>query len=141
MRIKEMVYDGSGNTEVLYQESSGGYGLAVVNTRGSHPCGYITFPGIEKLKSYDDIFLGNDEEDFDVHGGFTYLGGLSKIGLKGVWLGWDYAHLGDWCQGVPPYADVFNHSNDTKYTTEDVAAEARVALRLIQEGKYELIAD
>jgi hypothetical protein len=136
MKMKEMIYSGNGKTEVLYLEESGDYGIAVVNTHGSHPCAYIKFPGIDDLESYDDIWIGDDEDYCDPHGGFTFLGNLDNIGLKGRWLGWDYAHLGDWHQGMPPEIDAFDHRDDKKYTTEEVAADARAALMFIEQGRY-----
>lgn len=138
--MKEMIYSGNGNTELLHVEwNDHGQALAVVNVKGSHPCGYIQFPGIEELKSYDDLWIEdeNDEDDFfDIHGGWTFLGSLEHLGLPGIWIGWDYAHFGDWTQSMPPEQDVFRHENETKHTTEEIVETARKALDFISKGLY-----
>lgn len=135
--MKEMIYSGNGRTELLYVEwNTFGKALAVVNVRGSHPCGYIQFPGIEDLESYDDLWIGTDDEYVDIHGGFTFLGSLEHLGLPGIWIGWDYAHCGDWTQTMPPEQDVFSHDDETKYTTEEIVETARKALDFIQKGLY-----
>lgn len=135
--MKEMIYDGSGKTEVLHVErNEHGQALAVVNVRGSHPCGYIQFPELEKVESCDDLWIGNDKEWVDIHGGFTYLGTLENLGLSGKWIGWDYAHCGDWTQSMPPYDDMFSHEDERKYTTEEIVETARQALEFIRNGKY-----
>ena len=135
--MKEMIYSGNGRTELLHVEwNDHGQALAVVNVRGSHPCGYIQFPGIEKLEDYEDLWIKAAYKDFYIHGGFTFLGPLEHLGLPGIWVGWDYAHLGDWTQGLPPEQDVFSHDDETKYTTEEVVETARKALDFISRGLY-----
>ena len=89
--MKQMIYDGARKSELLNLIVDGEFLGAVVNTRGSHPCAYIQFPGIEKVENYDYFHL-----DCGVHGGFTFLGDLEHLGLNGLWLGWDYAHCGDY---------------------------------------------
>lgn len=131
--MKKMIYDGSGKSEILYVEwNSHGQALAVVNVRGSHPCGYIQFPQIDEIESYDDFWL----EGAGIHGGWTFLGSLEHLGLPGMWIGWDYAHLGDWTQTMDPKLDVFSHEEERKWETEEIVKAARKALDLIWKGKY-----
>ena len=135
--MKEMIYSGNGNTELLHVEwNDHGQALAVVNVRGSHPCGYIQFPGIEKLEDYDDLYIEADDENFYIHGGFTFLGSLEHLGLPGIWVGWDYAHCGDRTQFIPPERDAFSHDGETEHTTEEVVEAARKALDFISRGLY-----
>lgn len=50
MIFKEMDYNGSGNSEVIcFKEFDDGTAVAILNVRGSHPCAYIQFEGIEEL--------------------------------------------------------------------------------------------
>ena len=129
--MKEMIYGGEGG--LLGVEDIGdGYKLAVTNTEGTHPCAYVQWPGIEKLETYDDIWV-----DAEVHGGFTFLGTLkTTYDLDGIWLGWDYAHCGDYYW--TGYNDLFPSSkDDKKWTTEEVRQEALEVLKAIKEGKYE----
>ncbi len=122
---KKMEYSVSSiSSEVLYLEISGdGYGICIVNIRHSHPCGYVTFPGIDKVKSYDDFYVKNAM----VHGGFTFLGKLNPVLWKDldvyapgfIWIGWDYGHL-----------------YDSEWTTEEVLNEARAIIDDIRAGEY-----
>lgn len=125
--MKEMIYGGEGG--LLGVEDIGdGYKLAVTNTKGSHPCAYVQWPDIEKLETYDDIWV-----DAEVHGGFTFLGTLkTTYDLDGIWLGWDYAHLGDYLG-----FDLLPKRTDKKWTSEEVRQEALEVLKAIKEGKYE----
>ena len=128
--------------ELLYlEEKENGFKIAVSNIRGSHPCGYIGVP-----KSYLNN-LGLDDKriadatcyDFsaDVHCGFTYCGSTiwtdeSELLMEdgGLWLGWDYAHLGDYCADEyyvePPRFD------EKTYTTEDIIEEANMAIETLE---------
>lgn len=141
--MKEMIYSGNGITELLAIEwFNDGTAYAVVNTHGSHPCAYIQFPGVEKIASYDDVHLDYDEaDDFWIHGGFTYLGTFENLGLPGIWLGWDYAHCGDWTQSYPIAEDRFSHEYEKKWTTEEVVDHAKKALDYIRQGKYEICSE
>lgn len=117
-----------------------GVAYAVFNIRGSHPCAYIQFPGIEKVKDYDSLFIDEDIDDIDdfeccIHGGFTFLGRLENLGLPGIWIGWDYAHLGDYLG----YGLCHTNEYDKRWTTEEVVAHAKKAVEYIRKGKYEII--
>lgn len=141
MIFKEMDYNGSGNSEVIcFKEFDDGTAVAILNIRGSHPCAYIQFKGIEELRSYDDLELYDEETDEygGVHGGFTFLGTLINNGLNGVWIGWDYAHCYDWIQSMKPSEDLLNHYNEKKWTTQEVLDEALKALQFIRKGKYQI---
>lgn len=141
--MKEMIYSGNGITELLAIEwFNDGTAYAVVNVHGSHPCAYIQFPGIEKIENYNCIDLFYDEaDDFWIHGGFTFLGTHENIGLPGIWLGWDYAHCGDWTQTLPIAEDRFSHEDEMKWTTEEVVDHAKKALDYIRQGKYEIYSE
>ena len=135
--MKEMNYHGSGKTEILYIETDGDFALAVLNIRGSRPCAYIQFPEIEKIESYDDAWFEDGEDpDFrsEVHGGFTFLGTMERNGLDGLWLGWDYAHLGDYCETGLPDMGVY----EKKWTTEEIVKEAREAIERIKKGQLRI---
>ena len=141
MIFKEMDYNGSGNSEVIYfEEFDDGTAVAILNVRGSHPCAYIQFKGIEELRDYEDLILYDEEtgEYEGVHGGFTFLGTLSHHGLNGIWIGWDYAHCGDWTQSMNPSLDLLHHHAEKKWTTQEILDEALKALQFIRKGKYQI---
>lgn len=141
MIFKEMVYNGKGKSEIIcFKEFDDGTALAVINVRGSHPCCYIQFPEINKVHNYEDLVFYDKETDdyWNVHYGFTFLGGLENYGLEGEWIGWDYAHLGDWTQSMPVERDAFNHYEERKWTTKELLDECLEALQFIRKGKYEI---
>lgn len=138
---KEMKYSREEHSsEILYLEmSEDGYGICIVNCRHDHPCGYVTFPGIDKVEDYDSFYVKNAM----VHGGFTFLGRLNPDLWKELWayvadpdkyqnirwIGWDYAHLGDRTTfGIDP--------DEKTWTTEEVLAEARAIMEDIRAGEY-----
>lgn len=129
MEMKEMTYSNDGIIKLLYHEKvSEGYELAVVDIMGSHPCGYITFPDIEKIQNEENLSIGTIEDYPDIHGGFTFCGRLNRFGFNGIWIGWDYAHYGDASWGT----------DGNRYTTKEIANEARKALEMIKKGEYRI---
>lgn len=136
MEMKEMIYSGNQISELLYTDGDEEYKYAILNIRGSHPCAYVQFPGVEKLESYDDMVMNK----IDPHGYFTYLGTLNYPELPGIWLGWDYAHFGDYT-AIPSMFPDFGARFGRKYTTKEIADECKSILQQIMAGEYEIIAD
>lgn len=135
--MKEMVYGGSDGC--LYLEIDlEGYGIMVINVRGSHPCAYVTFPGIDKVEDYVMIELEQNEDgEYLPHGGFTFFGkrnGYCEVDDV-LWLGWDYAHYGDYIYTHDGFYDSPFIENK-EWTTEEVIEEARKVLDKIKNGKF-----
>lgn len=132
-KMKEMVY-GIDNSCLLHQEWVGDYQIAVVNIHGSHPCGYIRIPDqmLNDLLKNNGMSAINNENDWEasVHYGLTYCDygdrGYPDELKYGLWIGWDYAHLGDYCG-----FDVSDRSGK-KWTTEEIVQEAKNALETIK---------
>lgn len=149
---------GNGRTELLHRGFHRGREIAVVSVRGECPCAYVDATGTR----YDESGLFNSlgekararfdlrrrpkydaaRRDLPVHGGVTYSAG-SVFGVRGLtaegkaerwYLGWDYGHY-DLDDGVVGLAGrVMNRGK--KWTTEEVAAEARAAVDwLLDEAK------
>ena len=88
----------------------------VVMSQGTHPCCYVAFPNGKAVNT--DLI--------DCHGGVTYtkdhLPGDTPI--SGVyWIGWDYAHTGDWIW-FDPWGK--------KWTTEELEAECIAAIDSVE---------
>lgn len=125
--MKEMIYSGiKRGYEILYEDILNGYHFAIVSL-WRHPCAYVelscTHPLYEKY--YDDL-------DIYCHGGLTYSEhGLLPIDHKdhrdGWWIGWDYAHTGD-------YTPSFPHPDEKKWTTQEIFADV---VRVIDQLKDE----
>ena len=130
--MREMVYKENWTPEnkAIYILDEGvykDYHYAIVSL-GSHPCAYIELPKEHKYygKGYDDIPI-------DCHGGLTY----SSEGLlpsnhdchrDGFWIGWDYAHLGDYCG----WFNVFD-STGKKWTTEEILQEVKEVIEQLSK--------
>lgn len=133
--MKPMVY--GGDSEVLYYEVfDDGYGILIKNIHGSHPCGYIKIPKELKNKIVvdDEVEVENALwVDAPVHGGFTFFGKMRIQDFYEWFIGWDYAHLGDYCG----YAgSISRPGSEKKWTTEEILEEAKVILKALREGKY-----
>lgn len=77
---------------------------------------------------YDDI-------DISCHGGVTYSEPILKtVDKKGWFIGWDYAHCGDYINyGDTSLNNLF--SDDKKWTTEEIVEECKNVINQIVE-KY-----
>ena len=127
MKIKEMEYGKERRTELLCKCKYKNYNYYVLNL-GTHPTAYIEIPKENKLyrKSYDEIYkIGCD---IDVHGGLTYSNNeLMGVKSENWFIGWDYAHCGDYCG----YEECMPESIRTygkKWTTEEIIEECKNAI-------------
>jgi len=135
--MKEMVYRDNRNTiNVLSYGVKDNYKYCILNL-GTHPTAYVELPDGHKYykKDYIDV-----EEHIDVHGGVTFAsqGVLNKKGLEqiskeeadfigtGWWIGWDYAHYGD-------YVGMVLSEPGKKYTTEEIFEDVCDVIRQLKE--------
>lgn len=133
--MRPMVYDGRKSECLYFERRDDGFEIAIINVRGDHPCGYINVPK-QFLEKYDSPKLDYDMWGAEVHGGFTYADTILNLfdfdcsHKDGFWLGWDYAHLGDYC-----YCNgVFRCRLDEKqWQTEDILKDAN---RVIETLTY-----
>lgn len=130
--MKEMVYKSSSAVEVLDSGKHKGIDYLIISY-GTHPCTYIRVPKSHKYANAD-----YDTVPLNVHGGLTYDGCLAhikdEIGVSlpkgGYWLGWDYAHAGDFSGYYltpSPYHDYFQ-THDKKWTTAELHEQAIKAI-------------
>ena len=127
MKIKEMEYGKESRTELLCKDKYKNYNYYVLNL-GTHPTAYIEIPKEDKLyrKSHFEIYeIGCD---IDVHGGLTYSSNeLMGIKSENWFIGWDYAHIDDYCG----YEETMPESIRTygkKWTTEEIIEECKNAI-------------
>lgn len=127
MKIKEMEYGKERRTELLCKDKYKNYNYYVLNL-GTHPTAYIEIPKEDKLyrKSYFEIYeIGCD---IDVNGGLTYSSNeLMGIKSENWFIGWDYAHIGDYYG----YEETIPESIRTygkKWTTEEIIEECKNAI-------------
>ncbi len=127
MKFKVMEYGKEGRTELLCKDKYKNYNYYVLNL-GTHPTAYIEIPKENKLyrKSYDEIYkIGCD---IDVHGGLTYSDNeLMGVKSENWFIGWDYAHCGDYC-GYEEYMSESIRTYGKKWTTEEIIEECKNAI-------------
>ena len=88
---KQMEYSIHRKREILFEGTYLGYQFYILNL-GTHPTAYVEIPETSTLyeKGYSEI-------DIEVHGGLTYSSyELADIKDNSWFIGWDYAHLGDY---------------------------------------------
>lgn len=72
------------------------------------------------------------DADLDVHGGLTYSGeAYWKEDDGSFWLGWDYAHAGDYTSFG------YNTSKSKKWTTSEIRDEVLSVIKQL-EKKWEV---
>ena len=115
--------------KVAHQETCKGYRIVVtkfVGAYGGHPCGYV---GIPKSHPFAQRTDGAYEWPIECHGGLTYDGRQRKLDFFDedefaayCWVGWDYAHYGDYLDYTSPVPMV---GQGKVHPVEEVLAEAR----------------
>lgn len=128
--MKKMLYSKDSKREVLHTGYCLGLLFYIMNL-GLHPTAYVKIPKNHKI----------DENEIDVHGGITY----SREGLwinenqqiDGYFIGWDYAHYGDYC-GYEELLPKNIRIGGKKWTTEEIFKDVKDVCYQIQENnKYQ----
>lgn len=123
--MKEMIYQRERKREVLDTGFCYGYLYYILNL-GTHPTAYIKIPEnhcVYNYENYNDVPL-------DVHGGLTFMddylhvGETSKDIVEGKFIGWDYAHAGDY---AGYYEDNPIWEDEKKWTTQEIFEEVKEA--------------
>lgn len=129
--MKEMKYCAKSKREVL----DTGYCLGLlyyIMNLGIHPTAYIRIPEEHKdyKKDYNDI-------DLSVHGGLTYARNHLWISenqkIDGWFVGWDYAHWGDYAGYEEKLPDELK-TGGKKWTTEEIFKEVKEACYQLVKG-------
>lgn len=125
--MKKMEYSSNHKREILDTGYCFGLLYYIMNL-GTHPTAYIKIP-----KDYDI-----DEAKIEVNGGITYSENELWINdnekLAGKFIGWDYAHYGDYA-GYEELLPEELRSGGKKWTTEEIYKEVKEACYQIQKGE------
>jgi len=125
--MNEVYFDKKENYKILEKGKEGEFYWCILSL-GSHPCCYIGLPKEHKFygKHYDEIPL-------EAHGGLTYAEkdvGQNPVAIDLWWIGWDYAHLGDYSYYPSlEMKSIFNGGN--KWTLEELKKEVFEVLKSI----------
>lgn len=127
VEYKQMEYISNNKTDVLCEGKYKGYQFYIMSM-GTHPTAYIEIPreSILFYKKYDDI-------DIEVHGGLTFSNSqLRNIKTHSWFIGWDYAHYGDYA-GYEELLPINLRMGDKKYTTEEIFEDVISVIEQINE--------
>lgn len=122
--MKEMEYSEKRKIEVLDTGYCLGFLYYIMNL-GTHPTAYIKIPKENKYYGKD---MG--EINLDVNGGVTYseegLNISDNQRIEGWFIGWDYAHYGDYT-GFELLVPEQYRTGGKKLTTKEIYEEVRQA--------------
>ena len=132
--MKQMEYQAKRKIELLDSGKCMNYNYYILNL-GTHPTAYVEVPKDHKyyLKNYDEI-------DIDVHGGLTYSDNYLIVEgekITNCWfIGWDYAHFGDFIGYELNYPMEFR-TNGKKWTTEEIQNDVYEVCKQLFEAEKE----
>ena len=126
--MKEMIYTTNHrNRDILDEGSFYGYDYYILSL-GSHPTAYVRIPENHKfynIKNYDDIPI-------QCHGGLTFMEDYLKIfnnhEVSGRFIGWDYAHIGD-------YSAYVGDETEKKWTTQEIQDDVKSVCKQLKEAE------
>lgn len=136
--MKEMVYQATRLNPPVVLDSGeyNGYNYYVLNL-GTHPCGYVEIPSGTKYFNVDYDYI-----PVECHGGLTYGRGylhtVAEIDDNRYFIGWDYAHYGDYA-GYDSKYGIDSEFKGAVYYTEEIVRECKNVInqliKLEQEAK------
>lgn len=128
--MNTMLYEPFNNCNVLDKGTYKGFNYYIISL-GTHPTAYIEIPKDNKYYNKNIDYI-----DIDVHGGisysrnYLYLTKLEKI--DGWFIGWDYAHVGDFTGDELLFPEEFR-TNGKMWTTEEILEDVKDACEQIIE--------
>lgn len=116
--MEKMIYKKDREIKILLSGQYRGRKFAILSL-GVHPTAYV------ELKEEEFQMSENyDNYDLDVHGGFTYIGeAYWDKQDNSKYIGWDYAHLGDFSGVFLIRDDNYWNTDDKQWTTEEIFKE------------------
>ena len=121
--MNKEIYSDNINVQCLEHGTIDGFNYYIISY-SSHPCGYVEIPKGHPFfeMRYEDVQW---KHGIYAHGGLTY-GEDSLLNLKDSWfIGWDYAHSGDF------YNVDYRPSYGAKHTLDEIREEARSVIQQI----------
>lgn len=122
-KIKPMVYGSKRKRELLYAGSYKKYHFYVMSL-GTHPTAYVEIPETNKLYNIDYMDI-----DINVHGGLTFsdkkLYISDDVFIDSYFIGWDYAHYGDYF--------IFDNEYTKKWTTEEIIKDCKKVIDQVKK--------
>lgn len=118
--MKEMIYSPKQFREILFDGEYKGHKFVIL-TLGTHPTAYVECK-LDNCNSYGDERL----DEVSVHGGFTFLDSPTWDRSDGTpYLGWDYAHYGDYMGYAASFPFDLQESYQRRWTTAEIYEEVK----------------
>lgn len=134
--MKEMIYGPSRPLEVLCRGVYKGLEYGVISG-GTHPCCYVECTDLllDRINEQKGEFASSMEYDkankfADVHGGFSFFGPHHLLDPEKNWLGWDYAHFGDY---VASYGD----AGWKKWTSQELVEHCKKCIDQLKAFSFQ----
>ena len=129
--MQNMEYKSDIQEAVILDEGTlNGFDYAIVSF-GNHPAGYVSIPKNHPFykKSHDDL-------DIVCHWGLTFSGVSPDVKppKTGWWIGWDYAHAGDYL-GFFERVGSKSFEDNKKWTTEEIKEEIQSVIEQLKKAK------
>ena len=126
VKYSDKVYDIERGNEVLARGIVKGFEFCVVSY-GTHPCCYVKIPEnhVFYRKSWEDIEL-------ECHGGVTFASDDASFCGLGFWVGWDYAHVGDYM--VSRFLCIVDNDNK-KWSVDELINDVREVIEELKKGR------
>jgi hypothetical protein len=133
IELKPMIYKNERTREILAHDVIDDTEFYIISL-GTHPCAYVHVPSTNPItKAFFSLI---DLSGYIYcHGGVTWFDYYlpdNKRYTDGKWLGWDYAHAGDY-YGYKCYE--WNDTDSKKWTTEEILEEVKDVIAQVK--KYE----
>ena len=127
LKFKEMKYTTHREYNMLAMGTFFGYDFFVVSL-GSHPCAYI---------DCGDTPLNSTQMNrIDCHGGITYESNKLNLPMgeiEGNFIGWDYAHYGDYAGYEELYPHDLRVADEKRWTTDEMIHECYYVIDQIND--------
>ena len=101
----------------------------IIISLGGWPCAYVGIKVGHPLfaMNYDEIYEKGIE--LDVHGGITYTDTeVIGLSLQRWWIGWDYAHSGDYSQ-----YRLEHYSEGKKWTVPEIKEDIKEIIKQLRK--------
>ena len=99
----------------------------IIASCGTHPVAYVKIPRnhfFYRVRDKEVIY----NFPAPCHGGITFVGTPSTIGVdfnkRDIWIGWDYAHAGDF----------YREGNGKKWTLEEIYEDVKTFINFLLES-------
>ncbi len=132
-KMRRELYSKTKQTYVADTGMFDNYSYVIRSIGGNYPCAYV---GQKDLFSkYDADVL---EDLIKVHGGLTFKSCdwyLDDLGSSLDWIGWDYAHMGDYCVWMDADDGFDASTTHHKYTYDEILEDIKSVIEQLKNLK------